>query len=221
MENQVQNQLDKREISALSTFISYAESKSEILSNFYDVQSLLLEKMESEPQMYKAKEVLGSPLSNGKIKKSFDMLDRKYVKKKLVVDVLKDSEAIIPEEIKEYFSKFSCRQTVAETYIQCHFDMICDVYMNIPRDNKVNLHHIPVVDGTEFAVQNIFNLYGSEKFVLAFRGEEIALSIVASAQGAVKGSGEIFIYAMTKDCIYKDVASKYFDVTVLLERFKG
>ncbi len=221
MENQMQNQLEKRELSALSTFISYAESKSELLSNFYDVQTLLLEKMESEPQMYKAKEVLGSPLSNGKIKKSFDMLDRKYIKKKTVVDAVKDAEAVIPEEIKEYFCGFSCRQTAAETYIQCHFEMVCDIYMNIPRENKLNLRHIPVVEGSEFGVQNIFNLYGAEKFVLAFRGEEVALSIVASAQGAVKGSGEIFVYAMTEDCIYKDTASKYFDVSALLERFKG
>lgn len=221
MENQMQNQLNKRELSALSTFISYAESKSELLSNFYDVQSLLLEKMESEPQMYKAKEVLGSPLSNGKIKKSFDMLDRKYVKKKLIVDAIKDANAIIPDEIKEYFGKFSCSQTVAETYIQCHFDMVCDIYMNIPRENKLNLRHISVTEGSKFGVQNIFNLYGSEKFVLAFRGEKIALSLVASAQGAVKGSGEIFVYAMTEDCIYRDIASKYFDVAALLERFKG
>lgn len=221
MENQMQNQLDKRELSALSTFISYAESKSELLSNFYDVQALLLEKMESEPQMYKAKEVLGSPLSNGKIKKSFDMLDRKYVKKKTVVDGTKDAEAVIPEEIKGYFRGFSCRQTAAETYIQCHFDMVCDIHMNIPRENKLNLHRIPVTEGSEFGVQNIFNLYGTEKFVLAFRGEKVALSIVASAQGAVKGSGEIFVYAMTEDCIYKDTASKYFDVSALLGRFKG
>lgn len=221
MENQMQNQLDKRELSALSTFINYAESKSEMLSNFYDVQSLLLEKMESEPQMYKAKEIVGSPLSNGKIKKGFDMLDRKYVKKKTVVDAVKEEGAAIPEEIKQYFRKFSCRQTVAETYIQCHFDMICDVYMNIPRENKVNLHHVSVTEGTEFGVQNIFNLYGSEKFILAFRKEEIALSIVASAQGAVKGSGEVFLYAMTENFIYKDIASKYFDVTALLARFKG
>lgn len=217
----MQNQLEKRELSALSTFISYAESKSELLSNFYDVQTLLLEKMESEPQIYKAKEVLGSPLSNGKIKKSFDMLDRKYVKKKTVVDAVKDAEAVIPEEIQGYFRGFSCRQTAAETYIQCHFEMVCDIYMNIPRENKLNLRHIPVTEGSEFGVQNIFNLYGAEKFVLAFRGEEIALSIVASAQGAVKGSGEIFVYAMTEDCIYKDTASKYFDVSALLERFKG
>lgn len=221
MENQMQNQLDKRKLSALSMFISYAESKSELLSNFYDVQSLLLEKMETEPQMYKAKEVLGSSLSNGKIKKGFDMLDRKYVKKKLVVDATKDAQAIIPDEIGGYFRKFSCTQTVAETYIQCHFDMFCDVYMNIPRETKVNLHHISITDGAQFGVQNIFNLYGSEKFVLAFRGEKIALSIVASAQGAVKGSGEIFLYAMTEDCIYKDIASKYFDVTALLARFRG
>ncbi len=217
----MQNQLDKRELSALSTFITYAESKSEMLSNFYDVQSLLLEKMESEPQMYKAKEIVGSPLSNGKIKKGFDMLDRKYVKKKMIVDATKDEGAVIPEKVRDYFGKFSCKQTVAETYVQCHFDMVCDIYMNIPRENKVNLHKISVTEGTEFGVQNIFNLYGSEKFVLAFRGEEIALSIVASAQGAVKGSGEIFLYAMTEDCIYKDVASKYFDVQPLLGRFRG
>lgn len=219
MENQTK--LEKRELSALSTFISYAESKSELLSNFYDVQSLLLEKMESEPQMYKAKEVLGTPLSNGKIKKSFDMLDRKYVKKKTFVDATKDEQAVISEQIKSYFSKFSCEQTVAQTYVVCHFDMVCDVYMNIPRENKVNLQQISITDGAKFGIQNVFNLYGGEKFVLAFRGEELALSIVASAQGAVKGSGEIFVYAMTKDCIYKDVASNYFDVSQILQRFHG
>ena len=74
---------------------------------------------------------------------------------------------------------------------------------------------------TELTVMNLYNTYYTEGFILALHFDEFAVAIEPSALDGIKGQGDVFVYAMTKNAIYKDFGSRYFDVAAILKYYRG
>ena len=93
--------------------------------------------------------------------------------------------------------------------------------MNIPSGNSLTISDMTITPETELTVMNLYNTYYTEGFILALHFDEFAVAIEPSALDGIKGQGDVFVYAMTKNAIYKDFGSRYFDVEAILKYYRG
>lgn len=208
--------LTEAQMNKIAFTIRYAESYPALLSKFYHVPQLLLDEMIKNPVNYKAQSVL----ENGNIKKSLSHLEREYIGSGKIKD-LTDTDERVPDKAAEFLSSLVCEFDGVAICIKTGMDFAGDIYQYIARRNHITTKNTVVPAGTVFQVQNRFNCYETEAFILAFRGTDFSVSITPASADGMKGRGEVFIYVLSNAGSYRDLASKYFDASSVLKLFRG
>ena len=201
--------------------INYMEYKPLYLSKFYDIKSLLYKEIIENPEEYKVSSIFPNPLNDNKIIKCINILDKKYMQDREKIDLVRDESIELPIELKEIIKGFFIKQEKGIISLETKCQEIVDIYLNLPRGNSTNLYNIKLEEGFSIEIINIFNSYASEGFTLAFRFKEFMISIEPSSLEGIKGQGDVFIYILLKDKLYKDIAKKYFDISEILSFYKG
>ena len=195
--------MEIRDINEIRSAIKYMDYKPVMLAKFYDIKSLLFKEILENEDYYKVASILPNPGNDNKIVKCVNILDKKYMAGREVLKSIRATED--PVSVKLSFGK----------------EMKAEVYMNIPRGNSLTISDMTITPETELTVMNLYNTYYTEGFTLALHFDDFAVAIEPSALDGIKGQGDVFVYAMTKNAIYKDFGSRYFDIAAILKYYRG
>lgn len=210
-------EFSQRDKNALIQAITYSDYNTNMLAKFYNVKSLLYNEMLADPEYYHTASLLPDPMKDKKINAAFGALEKKYVKGKTLVDACKTGE-VLPEEATAFLKGCSFEATSANIFL-CS-PAVTEYELKMPRG--IYLHAIGCAFGEKISIYDCFNIYPAEGFRIAYTLESGAkLAIEPSALDGIKGKGEVFVYYMKDNTIYKDFASRYFDVSCFLEYYKG
>ncbi len=195
--------------------IEFSADNTRSLNKFYDVKSLYLTK------------VLNGEISeqtNGSSNKKVDFaaLERAVLGNVKPVD-LTDLEDKIPV-IGNILESCKIESNPVQTKIMFEvneLNLICDVYIKLPRSVNTTLECVSITPQTKFCVQSRFNLYYTEGFTLALRHKDFLLSIYTSNSSGMKGLGEVLVSAFVNGNLYVDKLSKYVDVSEILNKYIG
>lgn len=212
--------MEIRDINEIKLAIKYMDFKPNLLSKFYDVKALLFSEIVENEEYYKVESIMPNPLNDNKIVKCVNILDAKYTKTKEKIDCIK-GDFSLPKAAKEIMDNISIYTKGGSVFLKCGVDFLADIYINLPRENSTTIKNVNINKEMEFEIVNVFNAYASEGFTLAFRGETFSIAIEPSALEGIKGQGDVFVYVMDENAIYKDEASKYFDCKDILKIYKG
>jgi len=209
-----------RDINEIRSAIKYMDYKPVMLAKFYDIKSLLFKEILENEDYYKVASILPNPGNDNKIVKCVNILDKKYMAGREVVDCTKTPGAI-PAEAAEVLKSIRATEDPVSVKLSFGKEMKAEVYMNIPRGNSLTISDMTITPETELTVMNLYNTYYTEGFTLALHFDDFAVAIEPSALDGIKGQGDVFVYAMTKNAIYKDFGSRYFDVAAILKYYRG
>lgn len=212
--------MELRDINEIKAAIKYMDFKPVLLSKFYDIKSLLLKEILEDEAFYKIESIMPNPLNDNKIVKCVNILDAKFTKGKEKVDCIK-TPASIPAKAIEILDNVELSQVAGSLYLSVDKEFTADVYINIPRGNSTSISNVGINGNVNFEIMNAFNTYVSEGFTLCFRLDDMCIAIEPSALEGIKGQGDVFVYVMDSNAIYKDVASKYFDASKILDVYRG
>ena len=194
--------------------------KPVMLAKFYDIKRLLFKEILENEDYYKVASILPNPGNDNKIVKCVNILDKKYMAGREVVDCTKTPGAI-PAEAAEVLKSIRATEDPVSVKLSFGKEMKAEVYMNIPRGNSLTISDMTITPETELTVMTLYNTYYTEGFTLALHFDDFAVAIEPSALDGIKGQGDVFVYAMTKNAIYKDFGSRYFDVAAILKYYRG
>ena len=212
--------MEIRDINEIQSAIKYMDYKPVMLAKFYDIKSLLFKEILENEDYYKVASILPNPGNDNKIVKCVNILDKKYMAGREVVDCTKTPGAI-PAEAAEVLKSIRATEDPVSVKLSFGKEMKAEVYMNIPRGNSLTISDMTITPETELTVMNLYNTYYTEGFTLALHFDDFAVAIEPSALDGIKGQGDVFVYAMTKNAIYKDFGSRYFDVAAILKYYRG
>ena len=212
--------MDKKDLNEIKAAIKYMDYKPLLLSKFYDVKSLLFKEIQEDEEFYKASTVLPNPLNDNKIIKCINILDAKYTKNKEHYDCVRTPVGL-PEKAVEILKTMAVTEDGGSVNISVGTEITADIYINIPRGNSMEITNVKLGQDVRFEVMNTFNPYVSEGFIFAIRTEDLSISVEPSSLEGIKGQGDVFVYVMNENAIYKDEADKYFDVSEILKIFRG
>lgn len=212
--------MDIKDINEIKAAIKYMDYKPALLSKFYDVKSLLFEQILENPDVYKADSVLPNPMNDNKIIKCMNILDKKYMGSRAVIDCTK-TPGELPQKAVDILKNVKTRLAGAAVKLSVAQEITADVYLNIPRGNSFMISGMKLSESVELDVMNTYNTYVSEGFTLALHMKDLAVAIEPSALEGIKGQGDVFVYCMTESAIYKDFASNYFNTKDILTYYRG
>ena len=92
--------MEIRDINEIRSAIKYMDYKPVMLAKFYDIKSLLFKEILENEDYYKVASILPNPGNDNKIVKCVNILDKKYMAGREVVDCTKTPGAI-PAEAAE------------------------------------------------------------------------------------------------------------------------
>lgn len=213
------NIIDDKLMSEIKTTIKYNCKVPDLFGKFYDVRTLLFEEITNNPNLFKTDNKSNDNI-NRIIKSILHSLELKYIGDKSLVCLDKE-EGSLPADASDFIKNFSVLSSKTKTEIKIGNTLTCDVYLDIPRGNRITMKNLHVEDSTSFCVQNLFNSYGSEGFTLAIVTEKFSLAIQPNALSGLKGKGDIYVYFISETGAFRDLASKYFDCTAILDLYKG
>ena len=127
----------------------------------------------------------------------------------------------LPEKAVEILKTMAVTEDGGSVNISVGTELTADIYINIPRGNSMEITNVKLGQDVRFEVMNTFNPYVSEGFIFAIRTEDLSISVEPSSLEGIKGQGDVFVYVMNENAIYKDEADKYFDVSEILKIFRG
>lgn len=196
--------------------LKYENKVPSMLSKFYDVKSLLLKEIERDTDNY-------YQLEKG-IKKLWDSLEKKVLCDVKIYDLT--SPIVfepIPVELENILSRFVVVNSEICTEICVNQELQSNVYIYLPRGERITLYGVDNKPFTSYVVQNVFNVYSTEGFTLSFNNKSFSISIQPGSESGLKGSGEVYVYVWDKSekIIYKDLARKYFNVDGILNLYRG
>lgn len=212
--------MDIRDINEIKAAIKYMDYKPALLSKFYDVKSLLFQEIIEHPDTYKVESILPNPMNDNKIIKCMNILDKKFMGDREVVNSVQTAFGL-PEKAVDILKSVKIKATGASVKLSFDQEMQADVYLYIPRGNSMTISNMQITDAVEFEVMNAYNTYVSEGFTFALRMEDMAIAIEPSALEGIKGQGDVFVYCMTGQAVYKDLASRYFSTEDILTNYRG
>jgi hypothetical protein len=212
--------METRDINEIKSAIKYMDFKPQLLAKFYDIKSLLFKEILENEDYYKVSSILPNPVNDDKIVKCVNILDKKYMSGKEVIDCTK-TPGELPEKAVRILKSVKTEVDGAVVKLSFGEEFTADAYINIPRGNSITISGMKF--GSEVAVEviNTYNTYMSEGFTFALHLDDVAISIEPSALDGIKGQGDVFVYAMTDNAIYKNLAGKYFDTSDILKYYRG
>ena len=213
--------LTQAQINKIKQSIKYSEYKPELLSKFFDYKSLLLNKLVSgELDKYV------QPVSEGKTAGAYNAIESEMFPDGLI-DLTKESNEdteLLMKDIIRGFS-FDCsvddlRCSIINTWSS---NTTAEIMIHVPRGITIELSGIQPIEGMRVIPQNIFNVYGSEGFTVAYRDQHSMVALDLSASGGIKGKGDLTVYFYNCESreLVKDRADKYVDVSNILADFRG
>lgn len=213
-------EMDTSTLNEIKSAIKYMDYKPAFLSKFCDIKSLLFKEIAENPEEYKVDGIMPNPGNDNKIVKCINILDKKYMSKKEIVDCTK-TPASLPHEASDILKSISTKEEGASVRLSFAKEFKAGLYMNIPRGNSFTISNMSFDENVWLELINSYNTYYTEGFTLALHLEDMAISIEPSALEGIKGQGNVFVYVMTDEALYKDLGSKYFDVSTILKYYRG
>ncbi len=207
-------------LNEIKSAIKYMDYTPAYLSKFYDIKSLLFKEISENEEAYKVESIMPNPGNDNKIVKCVNIMNKKYMSGREVIDCTK-IPASIPEKAADILKSIKTKEEAPSVKLSFGKNIKADLYMNIPRENSFTLSEANLDENTWIEVINTYNTYYTEGFTLAIHMDGMAISVEPSALEGIKGQGDVFVYVMTDRAIYKDLGSKYFDVSDILKYYRG
>ena len=140
--------MEIRDINEIRSAIKYMDYKPVMLAKFYDIKSLLFKEILENEDYYKVASILPNPGNDNKIVKCVNILDKKYMAGREVVDCTKTPGAI-PAEAAEILKSIRTTEDPASVKLSFGKEMKAEVYMNIPRGNSLTISDMTITPETE------------------------------------------------------------------------
>lgn len=154
------------------------------------------------------------------LRKYIDMLEKEIFGK---TGIKVEDGALENEEIVNFIKSFSFDGTPEQTILTYHGkERACDIYLRQPRANSLDLH-MNLVPETSLTLQNYYNIYPSEGFIISFALEDRArVSFCPESKDGKKGAGDVYVYVYTGEKIVRVPLSSYVpSAEVVLKMFRG
>lgn len=152
---------------------------------------------------------------------------RKYIveleKEFFGVSGLKVEDAAIDDaEIKEFIQSFAFCGTEEQTVLTYNgVQRACEVYLRQPRANSVSMRLV-LTEGINFTLQNYYNIYPSEGFLISFAFEHMRVTFLPESKDGKKGAGDVYVYAFNGGKIRRAPLSDYVPTARdVLKLFRG
>ena len=207
--------LSQEQRNEIITTIKYTSVSFGTLGFFYDVRSLMSSKLLNNEEGFDAKNFTVGK-EQGVIKK----LSKALLGDSRVINCTDESSTRV-EELDDFLKKIKVKGNALENKIILGQPLTCQVYLELPRGNRFTLNHVELTEGTEFVVQNKYNIYNTEGFILSFVTANWKVSIVPEAKDGMKGSGEVYLYVAEGGMVRRYLAANFFDVEPILMMYKG
>ena len=207
--------LDQQQRNEIITTIKYTNVSFGALGLFYDVRSLMSEKLLNNEEGFDA-----ANFTFGKEQGVVKKISKALLGDSRIINCLEETSTRV-EELDEFLKSLHILGNALENKVILGQDLECQVYLELPRGNRVTINTTKLVKGTEFVVQNKYNIYNTEGFTLAFVTKDWKVSIVPEAKDGMKGSGEVYLYVAEGNLVRRYLASNFFDIEPVLMMYKG
>lgn len=152
---------------------------------------------------------------------------RKYIveleKELLGTSGLKVEDAAINNaEVKEFIQSFSFCGTEEQTVLTYNgVPRACEIYLRQPRANSVSMR-LMLTDKTAFTLQNYYNIYPGEGFLISFALENMRVTFLPESKEGKKGAGDVYVYVFHGGQIQRAPLSDYVPTAKdVLKLFRG
>ncbi len=206
------SQIQRNEI---ITTIKYTNVSFGTLGYFYDVRSLMSEKLLNNEEGFDAQNFTVGK-EQGVVKK----ISKALLGDSRVINCVEETSTKV-ENLDKFLKNLTVIGNALENKVILGQPLNCQVYLELPRGNRLTIKNANLSEGTEFVVQNKYNIYNTEGFILAFVTDEWKLSIVPEAKDGMKGSGEVYLYVAEGNMVRRYLATSFFDITPILMMYKG
>lgn len=207
--------LSQEQRNEIITTIKYTNVSFGTLGLFYDVRSLMSDRLLKNEAGFDAPHFTAGK-EQGVIKK----LSKELLGDSRIINCTEDDSTRV-EDLDLFLKQLKVEGNALENKIVIGSDLTCQVYLELPRGNRVTMNQMALKTGTELVVQNKYNIYNTEGFTLAFVTDQWKVSIVPEAKDGMKGSGEVYLYVAESGMVRRYLANSFFDVTPILMMYKG
>lgn len=207
--------LDQNQRNEIITTIKYTNVSFGTLGLFYDVRSLMSEKLLNNEEGFDAVNFTVGK-EQGVIKK----LSKAKLGDSRIINCTEENSTMV-EAVDSFLKSIKVTGTALENKVILGQALDCQVYLELPRGNRLTIGNASLNSGAEFVVQNKYNIYNTEGFTLAFVTDAWKVAIVPEAKDGMKGSGEVYVYVAEGGMVRRYLASSFFDVTPILMMYKG
>ncbi len=206
------SQIQRNEI---ITTIKYTNVSFGTLGYFYDVRSLMSEILLNNEEGFDAQNFTVGK-EQGVVKK----ISKALLGDSRVINCVEEASTKV-ESLDKFLKNLTVIGNALENKVVLGQSLNCQVYLELPRGNRLTIKNTNLSEGTEFVVQNKYNIYNTEGFILAFVTDEWKVSIVPEAKDGMKGSGEVYLYVAEGNMVRRYLATSFFDITPILMMYKG
>ena len=206
--------LDQKQRNEIITTIKYTNVSFGTLGLFYDVRSLMSDKLLNNEEGFDA-----ANFTVGKEQGVVKKLSKALLGDSRVINCTEEQSTMV-ESLDNFLKGITVTGNALENKIVLGQALACQVYLELPRGNRLTINNASLNCGAEFVVQNKYNIYNTEGFTLAFVTDEWKASIVPEAKDGMKGSGEVYVYVAEGGIVRKYLASSFFDVTPIMMMYK-
>lgn len=214
------NNLTERDYAKIIFALTYTYNWPEDMALFTDPKTEFLDAIENGEDGYDIR----AAAEDRNMDKNFNLLRRRWLNNREFFDYTQTSDAPLKnnQQITELLSSIEFISRRAYTIVRFNKGFSCDMYIKTSRGSRHCFDGITINEGSEFTLQSIFELGGSETFTLRLRLTDfsIALSPRVSTSG-VKGAGELILGVEDSKGVYIDYADKYLDSTAIMRKFSG
>ena len=207
--------LSQEQRNEIITTIKYTSVSFGTLGLFYDVRSLMSNKLLNNEEGFDA-----AHFTSGKEQGVVKKLSKVLLGDSRVIDCTKETSTRV-EAIDDFLKSIIVVGNSLENKVILGQDLECQLYLELPRGNRLTIGNANFNAGTELIVQNKYNIYNTEGFILSFVTDDWKVAIVPEAKDGMKGSGEVYVYVAEGGIVRRYLAASFFDVTPILMMYKG
>ncbi len=207
--------LSQQQRNEIITTIKYTNVSFGTLGLFYDVRSLMSQKLLSNAEGFDA-----ANFTVGKEQGVVKKLSKALLGDSRVVNCT-DEDSTRVEDLDMFLKSLTVEGNTLENRIILGQELVCQMYLELPRGNRFTMEKAVLAEGTALVVQNKYNIYNTEGFTLSFITENWKVAIVPEAKDGMKGSGEVYLYVSEGGMVRRYLASNFFNVNAILMMYKG
>lgn len=207
--------LSQEQRNEIITTIKYTSVSFGTLGLFYDVRSLMSDRLLDNEVGYDA-----ANFTVGKEQGVIKKISKELLGDSRIINCTEEDTTRV-DELDSFLKQIKVEGNALQNKIVIGTDLNCQVYLELPRGNRVTMNQMLLKAGTEFVVQNKYNIYNTEGFTLAFVSDNWKAAIVPEAKDGMKGSGEVYLYVAEGGMVRRYLASNFFDVAPILMMYKG